>query len=426
MPFTVTGSATNGTDYIITASPVTIPAGSLSTDITITVTNDNSDESDEMVVVTIGAPTNATPGSPSVHTATILDNDVAGATVDPTVLVTAELGEPETFTVKLNTQPTKPVTIGISSGNTKEGTISPASLTFTPANWNLPQPVTVTPVDDHKPDGAVIYNILTAPAVSEDPNYGGLVNPPDVSVTNADNDTPGITIAPLTGLTTSEGEEADNIQIVLNTEPAGNVDITLSSSDPGEGKLINPLETTGPPLAEITITFTPLNWDTVQEVFLVGVDDLVIDNDVAYSVGVTSASSDDQDYDGLPLPDLAAINEDAPSIEWVLPVGDAGVYETDSLVPIRLRVRPISPEPISLVRFVRYDTVSEDWVTIGEDSDAPYQVYLNPADLHFEWNQINAYAFDLAQDTASIQKPIFIYRRGSVYRFYLPLILNQP
>jgi len=95
-------------------------------------------------------------------------------------------------------------------------------------------------------------------------------------------------------------------------------------------------------------------------------------------------------------------------------------------VPIRLRVRPISPEPISLVRFVRYDTVSEDWVTIGEDSDAPYQVYLNPADLHFEWNQINAYAFDLAQDTASIQKPIFIYRRGSVYRFYLPLILNQP
>jgi len=349
---------------------------------------------------------------------------VAGATVDPTTLLTAELGEPKTFTVKLNTQPTLPVTIGISSGNTKEGTVSPSSLTFTSANWNTLRTVTVTPVDDHKPDGPIVYNILTAPVTVGDPNYIGY-NAPDVSVTNADNDTPGITIAPLTGLTTSEGEEADNIQIVLNTEPAGNVDVTLISSDPGEGKLINPLETTGPPLAEITITFTPTNWDTVQEVFLIGVDDLFVDNDVPYSVSVTSAS-DDQDYGGLPLPDLAAINEDAPSIEWVLPVGDAGVYETDSLVPIRLRVRPISPEPISLVRFVRYDKMISDWVTIGEDEQAPYQVYLNPADLHFEWNQINAYAFDLAKDSFSIQKFIFIFRRGSVFRVYLPLILNQP
>ena len=47
-------------------------------------------------------------------------------------LTTTEAGGTATFTVVLTAQPTADVTIGLSSSDTTEGTVSPASLTFTP------------------------------------------------------------------------------------------------------------------------------------------------------------------------------------------------------------------------------------------------------------------------------------------------------
>ena len=73
----------------------------------------------------------------------------------------------------LNTQPTADVTIALSSSDTTEGTVSPASLIFTTANWNVAQTVTVTGVDDAVVDGPIAYTIVTAAAVSTDPNYNG-------------------------------------------------------------------------------------------------------------------------------------------------------------------------------------------------------------------------------------------------------------
>ena len=89
-------------------------------------------------------------------------------------LTTTEAGGTATFTVVLNTQPTADVTIALSSSDTTEGTVSPASLTFTTANWNVAQTVTVTGVDDAVDDGDVVYTIVTAPATSTDPNYTGV------------------------------------------------------------------------------------------------------------------------------------------------------------------------------------------------------------------------------------------------------------
>jgi len=55
--------------------------------------------------------------------------------------------------------------------------------------------VTVTGVDDAIADGNQVYSIVTAPAMSADASYNGM-NPPDVSVTNTDNDSAGITVNP--------------------------------------------------------------------------------------------------------------------------------------------------------------------------------------------------------------------------------------
>ena len=113
----------------------------------------------------------------------------AGITVTPTSgLITTEAGGTAQFTVVLDSQPTADVTIGISSNDITEGTVSASSLTFTPANWNEAQTVTVTGVDDLINDGDIAYSIITAAATSADLNYNGL-DASNVSLTNIDNET---------------------------------------------------------------------------------------------------------------------------------------------------------------------------------------------------------------------------------------------
>lgn len=87
----------------------------------------------------------------------------------------------------LDTPPTADVTIAVIPSDLTEGTVSTSSLTFTPANWNVKQTITILGVDDALFDGNIAYAIVLAAAVSADSKYNGL-NPADVSVVNLDND----------------------------------------------------------------------------------------------------------------------------------------------------------------------------------------------------------------------------------------------
>ena len=115
----------------------------------------------------------------------------AGVTVTPTSgLITTEAGGTANFTVVLVSQPSADVTIGLTSSDTTEGTV-PANITFTPANWNAAQTVTVTGVDDLVDDGNIAYSIVTT-ATSADAGYNG-IPVADVALSN-------INDAPLTGI----------------------------------------------------------------------------------------------------------------------------------------------------------------------------------------------------------------------------------
>ena len=94
----------------------------------------------------------------------------------------------------------------------------------------MAQTVTVTGVDDAVVDGPQAYMIVTAPAVSTDPNYSG-ANAADVAVSNTDNDSAGITVTPTAGLVTTEAAGTATFTVVLNTQPTADVTIALSSSD---------------------------------------------------------------------------------------------------------------------------------------------------------------------------------------------------
>src|SRR5204863_475266 len=225
------------------------------------------------------------------------DDDTAGITVTPTTgLTTTEAGGTASFTVVLNSKPTASVSVGISSSNTAEGTVSASSLTFTTANWNTPQTVTVTGVDDFVDDGNISYSIVTAEATSADTLYNGM-NPANVTVSNTDNDTAGITITPTSGLVTTEARGTASFTIPYTTLFRSSVSVGISSSNTAEGTV-----------SASSLTFTTANWNTPQTVTVTGVDDFVDDGDLSYSVVTGAATSADGLYSGLHASDVSINN----------------------------------------------------------------------------------------------------------------------
>ncbi len=85
----------------------------------------------------------------------VLDKERAGIRVAETngTTVVTETGTTDTFTVVLTAQPEGDVTIAITGGDDGEASVAPTILKFTTADWNQPQTVTVTGVDDYLADG---------------------------------------------------------------------------------------------------------------------------------------------------------------------------------------------------------------------------------------------------------------------------------
>jgi gliding motility-associated-like protein len=160
-------------------------------------------------------------------------------------------------------------------------------LTFTSANWDTPQTVTVTGQDDDVQDGDVsstlTLSINTGSTV--DTNYDGLSSQA-VSATTEDDDTAGYTITESDGSTTvSETGTTDEFTVVLNAEPASDVVITVSSGDVGEVTV-----------SASTLTFTAANWDAPQTVTLTGVDDSDVDFN---QTSIITLSIDDNNSDDV-------------------------------------------------------------------------------------------------------------------------------
>ena len=132
-------------------------------------------------------------------------------------MITTEVGGFDTFSVVLNTQPVADVTIVLSS-DTREGIISHTSLVFDAQTWRTEQTVRVTGQNDFIDDGDVLFSVTTNPCQSLDLRYDGF-NPPNVAVTNRDDDVAGISVTPTTGLITTESGGTAAFSVVLETEP---------------------------------------------------------------------------------------------------------------------------------------------------------------------------------------------------------------
>ena len=302
---TVGLSTSDATEGSVAPASLTFTTANWNVPQTVTVTgvNDFVDDGDIAYTIVTAAAASTDPLYSGLNAANVsvtnTDNDAAGITVNPTSgLVTTEAGGTATFTVVLASQPTANVTVGLSSSDATEGSVAPASVTFTAANWNVAQTVTVTGVDDFVDDGDIAYTIVTAASSSTDPVYGG-INPADVAVTNNDNDTAGITVNPSAGLVTTEAGGTSTFTVVLASQPAANVTVGLSSSDATEGSV-----------APASVTFTAGNWNVAQTVTVTGVDDFVDDGNITYTVVTAAATSTDPLYNGFNPANVSVTNND--------------------------------------------------------------------------------------------------------------------
>jgi len=215
--YTLSGTATNGLDYQSLNGSVTIAAGNSSVAITVVPLLDGFFETSETVTLTLSVAASYIVGTPASASVTISDGTASGITITPNSgLVTTEQGGSDSFTVVLTSLPTADVTINFASDTPAEGSALVSSITFTTANWEIPQGVTVVGQDDAVVDGDVAYTIVTS-VTSGDSNYAAL-NPADVTVTNRDNDAlPVVTIMTRTDNITEGAAAIFRVSRVDNT-----------------------------------------------------------------------------------------------------------------------------------------------------------------------------------------------------------------
>ena len=157
---------------------------------------------------------------------TVTDDDTAGLMLSTPTLGVDEAGQ-NTYTVKLQTEPTTTVTVTVSSDDTgaATATVSGSTLIFTASNWDTEQTVTVEGVDD----GDSANETVTVTNTASGGEYEGVTA--SVRVTVDDDDKPGITFTPAS-LTVGEAG-VGTYGVRLNAAPTADVTVAISSRQRG-------------------------------------------------------------------------------------------------------------------------------------------------------------------------------------------------
>jgi hypothetical protein len=124
-------------------------------------------------------------------TVAITDNDSAGVSLTQSSSSTSvsEAGTTDSYSIVLTSEPTSNVVVTVNPG--AGVTVDASSLTFTAANWNQAQTVTVSAVNDSVVEG-IHTATITHSAASADSNYNALsINSLSVSITDDDSEDEG-------------------------------------------------------------------------------------------------------------------------------------------------------------------------------------------------------------------------------------------
>jgi hypothetical protein len=160
-----------------------------------------------------------------------------------------------------------------------------------------------------------------------------------------------VIVTPTSGLVTTEGGGTATFTVKLSTLPVADVTINLSSTRPGEATV-----------SPASLTFTSLNGTTAQTVTVTGVADAVADGNQVFSIVTAPATSLDTAYAGLNPPDVAGLNQDAPTLPTLSIQTPAAVTEgTNANVVMSF---PVTLSPASL------QSVAVNWQVVDGTAKA--------------------------------------------------------
>lgn len=281
-----------------------VPPGITLVTVPITVVDDDIVDGNVAVPITISALGGGYSGQSITLTLVNFDDDSAGVLVEPVSgLQTSESGENANFQVVLESAPTRDVTIPLSVSDPTEGSIDVSELVFTRDNWDQPQTVTVTGRDDALDDGDVVYLVRLGVVTGDLGAWIGL-DPPDVEVTNLDDDES--TVAGVLWFDDGDGirqagERAYAGAAVRLVDDAGTTVAWTVSAD-GTYRFVAPAPGTYRLLVDFLAPFTNPFVD-VPTVPNAGDDD-TIDSDVAGSIAADAESAPFQLGTGIVIDDL--------------------------------------------------------------------------------------------------------------------------
>ncbi len=332
-----------GSDEYTCPSHVEVAAGQRSGSASISVKEDDLDESDEVFTVALGIsmPPGTVAGTPSVQRVTILDNDAVGIELVPTSLNMVE-GVPADYTVRLSSEPVASVMVQITELGGRL-TWTPPELVFTSSDWNTPQSVTVEAEEDE--NTASETTTLTHLSTSVDPGYSGRMANLPVSV--ADSGTPNLVVSP-SELSIPEGGSGA-FTVLLVTEPSSPVTVRAP-----------PFENPDLTRSGETLRFTSLNWREAQTVTVRSAEDADAEAEVPESLQLTATGGEYTGITGTVL--VTVVEKDQKGIELrpssltLAEGGPAGTYT------VQLRSAPTSAARITITGH------PEDKVTLTPES----------------------------------------------------------
>ena len=232
--YTVTGTATGGTDYTALSGTATIPAGGSSVTVNVAPRADDRREMSETVIVTLASSSSYSLGSPSTASVAILD---VTDPLLPTVAVSATDREateplnPGEFIVWRTGSTTNPLTVALTaSGSAQAGSDHTLPQSVTIAAGSDRAVVRLDPVEDYVQESTESVRLAV---VQDAAIYAGPYAEARVSI--GDDDVPGL--PSLTGLavapaTVVGGANATGTVTLSIPAPAGGTVVSLSAGNP--------------------------------------------------------------------------------------------------------------------------------------------------------------------------------------------------
>ena len=272
-----------------------------------------------------------------------------------------------------------------------------SSLTFTQANWDMVQTITIESVGDDI-DRDNVNVVISHQISSDDTNYANLVIG-DIALTIINDDVRGIIINIRGGvINLPDDGTVGSYAIRLSTEPVGD-DVVI---------MVESASTADFTLSPTSLTFTTTNWNINQSIFIDVVVDNIInpDREVTITYTVTSVNSD---YANLaPVHTIATIRNDDVVRLVQVPIAHTN-DGIDTTVYFILGAQPTDPDDATIT--VNLSIASENYglayVTGVASIVAGNPLLFSPSN----WNVPQAVKIHIEDD---IQSQIFILFNDSI------------